>query len=123
MHGSLSAQGARAIGVWAGDALIAFALTQEVAGEAELLTIATAPERRGQGLAAGLLGTLIGEHEHRGTRRLMLEVAEDNTPARRLYARFGFTEDGRRRGYYTAGRAAPADAVLMSLLLTRPPIR
>jgi lipid A disaccharide synthetase len=49
-----------------------------------------------------------------GTTRLLLDVAEDNTPARRLYVRLGFTEDGRRKGYYTAGRPAPVDALLMS---------
>lgn len=114
MQASLSAPGARAIGLWHEGRLIAFGLTQEVAGEAELLTIATAPELRGQGRAASLLAALISALETAGTRRLMLEVAEDNTAARRLYARFGFTEDGRRRGYYSAGRDVPVDAVLMS---------
>ena len=53
----------------------------------------------------------------RGMRRLTLDVAEDNTPARRLYERLGFTLDGRRKGYYAAGRPAPVDALLMSCSL------
>jgi ribosomal-protein-alanine N-acetyltransferase len=36
----------------------------------------------------------------------LLEVGEDNTPARRLYARAGFREVGRRPGYYAGGKAA-----------------
>lgn len=105
---------ARAFGFREGGALIAFALTKEVAGEADLLTIATDPAVRRRGLAAELVGALIVELEGAGLTRLTLDVAEDNLAARGLYARFGFVEDGRRPRYYAAGRAVPVDAVLMS---------
>jgi ribosomal-protein-alanine N-acetyltransferase len=95
-------------------ALIAFALFQETAGEADLLTVATLPARRSQGIARTLLAGLISALQQRGTVRLTLDVAEDNAAARHLYARLGFTEDGRRPRYYTAGRPAPVDAILMS---------
>lgn len=104
----------RALGFREGGALVAFALTKEVAGEADLLTIATDPAVRRRGLAAELVGALIVELERAGITRLTLEVAEDNLAARGLYGRFGFTEDGRRPRYYVAGRDVPADAVLMS---------
>ena len=94
--------------------LVAFALFQSAAGETELLTIATAPARRGQGLGRQLIEAAIPELAVEGNSRLLLDVAEDNAPARRLYERLGFTEDGRRKGYYTAGRLAPVDALLMS---------
>ncbi|MFN4024569.1 MAG: ribosomal protein S18-alanine N-acetyltransferase [Hyphomonas sp.] len=105
---------ARAYGFREGGALVAFALTKEVAGEADLLTIATDPAVRRRGLAAELVGALIVELEAAGLSRLTLEVAEDNLAARGLYARFGFAEDGRRPRYYVAGRDVPVDAVLMS---------
>jgi ribosomal-protein-alanine N-acetyltransferase len=47
-----------------------------------------------------------------GLRAVFLEVDEDNAPARRLYARAGFREVGRRPGYYPQGRAAKAALVL-----------
>lgn len=105
---------ARAYGFREGGALVAFALTKEVAGEADLLTIATDPAVRRRGLAAELVGALIVELERAGVTRLTLDVAEDNLAARGLYARFGFSEDGRRPRYYVAGRDVPVDAVLMS---------
>jgi ribosomal-protein-alanine N-acetyltransferase len=95
-------------------ALIAFALFRDIAGEADLLTVATHPARRSQRLARTLLTALTQTLAARGTARLTLDVAEDNTAARQLYLSLGFTEDGRRPRYYTAGRAVPVDAVLMS---------
>jgi len=94
--------------------LVAFALVRVVAGEADVLTVATHPARRGRGLAFALLTVLMHWLVDDGISRITLDVAEDNTSARRLYKSLGFTEDGRRKGYYTAGRAAPVDALLMS---------
>ena len=94
--------------------LIAFALFRQVAGEADLLTVATHPARRSQGLARALLIVLTQTLAARGVARLTLDVAEDNAAARHLYTSLGFTEDGRRPRYYTAGGAVPVDAVLMS---------
>ena len=50
----------------------------------------------------------------RGAATAFLEVAEPNLAARALYARSGFHEAGRRRGYYRdpAGRAV--DALVLS---------
>lgn len=103
-----------ALGMEEDGVLLAFALFQSAAGESELLTIATAPARRGEGLAGRMIHAAMSMLAEAGNTRLLLDVAEDNTSARRLYARLGFVEDGRRKGYYTAGRAEPADALLMS---------
>ena len=94
--------------------LVAFAMAQTIAGESDILTVATDPDRRRQGLATTLIGALINRLGERGVSRITLDVAEDNAPARALYRGFGFTEDGRRPRYYTAGRDVPVDAVLMS---------
>ena len=74
--------------------------------EAELLQITTDPRRRRQGLGRRLMGALSDAAELRGCHRLLLEVAEDNEPARALYAAAGLREIGRRRGYYRDGTDA-----------------
>jgi len=103
-----------ALGIEGSGGLIAFALFQSAAGDTELLTIATSPVRRGEGHARRLIEAALAPLAAAGNTRLLLDVAEDNTPARALYARLGFTLDGRRKGYYTAGRGVPVDALLMS---------
>ena len=49
-----------------------------------------------------------------GIRRLLLEVAEDNEAARRLYQAAGLVPVGRRPGYYRVGDA-PIAALIMAL--------
>lgn len=97
--------------------LVAFIMGQTVAGETDILTIATDPDRRRQGLARQLLGSFLKRLGERGIARVTLDVAEDNRPARALYGAHGFAEDGRRPRYYSAGRAVPVDAILMSRTL------
>ena len=94
--------------------IVAFVMAQTIAGESDILTVATDRDLRRQGLATTLIGALINRLGERGVSRITLDVAEDNAPARALYRGFGFTEDGRRPRYYTAGRDVPVDAVLMS---------
>ena len=102
------------LGVELHGGLAAFAMAQTVAGESDILTIATAPEHRRKGLGATLISALISRLGERGVSRITLDVAEDNAPARALYQGFGFTVDARRPRYYTSGRDVPVDAVLMS---------
>src|SRR5688500_1132711 len=87
-----------------------FILSRIAAEEAEILSVAVSPARRGQGLARALLNLHMRRLAGLGARTVFLEVDEDNTPARRLYARAGFQEVGRRAGYYqhTAGNTAAA---------------
>ena len=83
--------------------------------DADVQTVAVAPEARGTGLGRQLLAHACAAARRRGARRLHLEVRADNEPALALYRSAGFVEQRRRRGYYRAAdRAAPAvDAVLM----------
>lgn len=80
--------------------LVAFVLSHAVHDEAEILTIAVASQARGRGVAEKLLARHMGRLAALGVRKLFLEVDEKNSAARRLYARAGFTEVGRREGYY-----------------------
>lgn len=102
--------------LWRADAPQGFILIRAVADEAEILTIAVAPEYRRQGAAIALLDEACRWLQAGGTQRLFLEVAADNTAAVTLYARYGFTQSGRRPGYYARGPGKPpVDALLMSL--------
>ena len=49
-------------------------------------------DHRGQGIGFALLAAAEAEARRRGCAKLTLEVQDDNDPARRLYARFGFTD-------------------------------
>ena len=98
-----------------------FLLGRAVAGEAELLTLAVAPEARGRGLGRRLVSRFLYQARLRGADEAFLEVAEDNAPARAVYSRAGFTESGRRRGYYILPQGRAVDALVMRRMLTDAP--
>jgi ribosomal-protein-alanine N-acetyltransferase len=94
----------------AGRALHGFIMSRMAGGESEILSVAVDSKRRGRGLARALLNLHLRRLAGLGARAVFLEVDEDNAPARRLYARAGFHEVGRRAGYYqqAGGNAATA---------------
>lgn len=95
----------------------AFVLGRVIADEAEVLTLATAREARRTGLARALMAAFEAEARTRGAVSGFLEVAEDNSPARGLYAACGWALAGRRPGYYRrAGEQAIAALILCKSL-------
>lgn len=101
-----------------GRALAGFILSRIAAGEAEILSVAVDPRRRGRGLARALLDLHLRRLAGLGAKTVFLEVEETNEPARRLYAGAGFREVGRRDRYYPrAGGPAGAALVLRRDLL------
>jgi ribosomal-protein-alanine N-acetyltransferase len=90
-----------------------FVLGRAVAGEAELLTLAVAPEARRRGLGRKLVARFLYQARLRGAATAFLEVAEDNGPAQALYRRAGFAESGRRRGYYRRPDGSRLDALVL----------
>jgi len=92
--------------VMIGQALTGFILSRRAADEAEILSIAVAPARRGRGLAGRLLELHLRRLAGLGARAVFLEVGEQNVPACRLYERAGFRQVGRRQGYYEGGATA-----------------
>lgn len=79
-------------------------------GEAELMRLGVDPALRGRGLGSALVRAGLAVLESEGCATCLLEVREDNAPARALYGRLGFTEVGRRRAYYPDGE----DAILLT---------
>ena len=91
----------------------AFLLGRAVAGEAEILTLATAPEARRLGLARDLIARFETVARVRGAADAFLEVAENNAPARALYAACGYGQKGRRPGYYVAESGQKVAAMIL----------
>jgi [ribosomal protein S18]-alanine N-acetyltransferase len=79
-------------------------------GQADVLTMAVAEDRWGQGIGAALLAELLAEAARRACREVFLEVRVDNPRAQHLYRKHGFTEVGLRRGYY---QPSGTDALVM----------
>ena len=86
-------------------------LGRVIAGEAELLTLAVAPEVRRQGLARALCAEFAASAAAWGAETAFLEVAADSAAAIALYAGCGWVEVGRRPGYYGHG----CDALIQRL--------
>jgi ribosomal-protein-alanine N-acetyltransferase len=83
--------------------------------EAHVATIGVTGARQGEGVGALLLDALLAEADRRSP-VVLLEVRADNEHAQGLYRRRGFTEVGRRRGYY---QPSGADAVVMKREVSR----
>ena len=96
-----------------GEETVGFAAVRIVVGEAELDGIAVEPRVRKQGLGQRLLEHVIDDLRAAAVTRIGLEGRAGNVAARRLYAAFGFDEEGVRRSYYEDGE----DAMLLGRAL------
>jgi ribosomal-protein-alanine N-acetyltransferase len=85
-----------------------FVLVRTAGDEAEIITLAVAPDVRRRGIASALLRSAAAHALKAGARTMFLEVSESNEAANALYARAGFREAGRRKSYY-----GPSDDALV----------
>lgn len=92
-------------------------LLAQAGGPADVLTLAVAAGRWGEGIGGALLDGLLAEAARRGCTEIFLEVRVDNDRAQRLYRRRGFINIGLRRGYY---QPSGTDALVMRLTLAAP---
>ena len=86
-----------------------FIVWRVVMDEAELISIGVEPHARKTGIATAMLGIMDGELRKNGVKKVFLEVAENNHPARALYEQNGYKQVGIRPKYYDG-----IDAILMS---------
>jgi ribosomal-protein-alanine N-acetyltransferase len=93
---------------------VGFALQRVIAGDGELLLLATDPRYRRRGIGRALLQHFIDEAREAGTSRVHLEVRDGN-PAVAMYRRAGFKSVGRRRKYYHGRTGGQFDALTLSL--------
>ena len=92
---------------------VGFILSRRAADEAEILSVAIDPERRGRGLATQLLDFHLRRLAGVGVSKVFLEVDEANAAARRLYARAGFQQVGSRARYYPSAQGEGSAALVL----------
>ena len=95
-------------------ALLGYAGVHTLFGEMTIVSIASSPAARRQGVAQALLDHLFAAAKVGQVRVVLLEVREGNAAARAFYEKNGFAYVGRRPGYY---ERPVEDALLMTLEL------
>jgi len=90
----------RIFGIRERGVLVAYAAFSVIAGEMEILNIATHPFHRRKGMAKRLLAQVLEVCRAEQVELGFLEVRRSNTGAIDLYAKFGFTQVGTRKNYY-----------------------
>ena len=98
------------------DIPLGFCFYQITQDEAEILSVGIVPAKRGLSAGTALLAHGFKFLADRQVNRLLLEVSETNTAARTLYLKSGFTEIGRRKGYYRE-KGTRRDALMYEKLL------
>lgn len=91
-----------------GDAVLGVVVLAEMGDVRDLLRIVVAPSAQRRGVGESLMRAALAPIDS----RVLLEVRDDNEPAKRLYMRHGFVPIDRRRDYYASGQDA--------LILERP---
>jgi ribosomal-protein-alanine N-acetyltransferase len=85
-----------------------FIVWRTVADEAEIISIGVAPDARRNGIAGALILLMEQELKKQSVHNVFLEVSEVNTPAKKLYEKYGFRPAGIRPKYYDG-----TDAIIM----------
>jgi ribosomal-protein-alanine N-acetyltransferase len=85
-----------------------------VLDEAEIPNVCVKESARCRGVGKQMMTVLMEEAKKLGMAMLYLEVRESNSPARALYQRLGFEENGIRKNFY---EHPVENAVLMSKTL------
>lgn len=93
--------------------LAGFVLAREVAGEAEILTIAVNEKMGRFGLGWRLMQAAMREAGNRGGESMFLEVDDGNLAALGLYRKLGFEKAGERPAYYTDAQGRRSSALVM----------
>jgi ribosomal-protein-alanine N-acetyltransferase len=80
--------------------VVGYAGMMYTVNEAHVTNIAVDPTYHGRKIGTRLLLTIITEAIARGTEIVSLEVRVSNLVAQNMYAKFGFSVAGTRKGYY-----------------------
>lgn len=100
-----------------GGAGLAYAAPERLTdGTWNLLLMAVAPARQGQGLGRQLVAAVEAALQEKGTRLLLVETSgvPDFARQRRFYRRLGFRREARIRDFYQAGDDKVVFAKLLS---------
>jgi len=92
--------------------LIGFYVGEYILGEATLMDICVAPDYQGNGYGKFILNHYENEAKALGAKTLFLEVRAKNISALMMYINNGYSEIGRRTGYYPS-EIGYEDAIVM----------
>lgn len=81
--------------------------------EAHLLNISVRRDLQGRGIGRMQLDKIVSRAREKGMTSVLLEVRPSNQHALSVYERYGFSEIGRRKGYYPAEGGTREDAIVM----------
>ncbi|WDE06412.1 ribosomal protein S18-alanine N-acetyltransferase [Thalassomonas viridans] len=93
-----------------------FYIGDHIAGESTLMDICVHPDKQGQGFGKHLLHHYFEQAKSLGAEKALLEVRARNIGAQMLYINNGFSEIGRRTGYYPSA-VGYEDAIVMARAL------
>ncbi len=96
--------------------VLGFLGMHHILDECDIAQVAVSEKFRRSGVGFWLLSAAADYAAKNGVTRLMLETRQSNVPARTLYEKFGFVQDGLRPHFY---EAPPEDAVLYSYYLDK----
>jgi ribosomal-protein-alanine N-acetyltransferase len=97
--------------------LAGYFLLMYAVDEAHLLDVAVGAARQGRGLGRYLLDRIAARARAKGMGSILLEVRPSNGRALQVYERYGYTQIGRRKGYYPAHEGQREDAIVMRFAL------
>jgi len=93
--------------------LMGYFLVMGIVDEAHLLNVAVSRDWQGQGVGRLLVNQAVALSRGLGMESILLEVRPSNVRALEIYQRYGFSEIGRRKGYYPAANSTREDAIVM----------
>ena len=118
LTGFMSLPGVRLSLAHVDNACLGFALSRQVADEAELLLLATDPKWQKRGIGSALLKDFLVHARKSQIETLHLEV-RDNNPAIDFYSGFGFEAVHRRPSYYKGNDGTLHDAISFTLVQSK----
>ena len=95
-----------------------YAVLHQLRGEAEIFTLAVAPEFQGKGIGTALLADLMSEANREGAFRVVLQVRSSNDHAIHIDKKAGFVQAGVISDYYANRDGTREDALFMEAMLT-----
>lgn len=98
--------------------VVGYGILSIAAGECHVLNVCVAGEWQGAGLGRAIMEHLMAVAAGHGAGLMLLEVRPSNRRAVHLYRELGFSEVGRRRGYYP-DEPGREDALVLARKLKR----
>ncbi len=83
-----------------GGRIIGLCGVQNIQGDGDIMNVSVAADCRGKGIAFDMLSKLLDKGRKIGCEAFTLEVRAGNVPARKLYEKLGFVNEGVRPGFY-----------------------